>query len=155
MTDERATLTLADIGEEVEEFTKEFKYSEVGKEDSDATIKVRIRVPNVDEGEKFAETRQGEITSKGRIKNLPHDLKLAIDAVKTCVPDVRQWQRDRIWRLIRATGGLVSDESLVQTCYDLLGLERDNDEELINREGPTAQDFPSSSSSTSDDDSTQ
>ena len=60
---------------------------------------------------------------------------------------------DRLWDLIRRTGGLIDDDGLVQVCYDMLGLDRDDDDEIISGEGPTADDYPSSSSSTSEDDS--
>ena len=151
MTDKR-TLTLADIEEDIETFSREFPFRTKAGEDSDATVAIEFMTPDIESGKRFAEVRQGTITSKGRLKKLPNDLETGMSAVKACVPDLRVWPDQKLWSLIQRTGGLVSEAGLVQFCYELLGIEREDDVD-VGEEGPTAEDFPSSSSSTSEDDS--
>ena len=153
MTDKR-TLKLADIGEDIETFSREFPFRTKAGEDTNAVVDIEFMTPGIEAGKRFAEVRQGKITSKGRLKKLPNDLETGLAAVKACVPDLRVWSDQKLWSLIQRTGGLVSDAGLVQFCYELLGIERE-DEVDVGEEGPTANDFPSSSSSTSEDGSAQ
>ena len=155
MESEKKVVPLEDIKEEIEEFDEEFPLRDTKGRDTGAVVSIHFRTPSADKGKTFANKRQGEITSKGRIKKLPNDLEVAISALKACIPAVHQWPEQRIWSLIRLTGGLINSSGLVQFCYDLLGLERDDDGDLIITEGPTADDYPSSSSPTSDDGSAQ
>ena len=146
---------LDDIEEDIEEFEEEFSLRDQKGRETGDKVKILFRTPSADKGKSFAAKRQGEITDRGRIKKLPNDLEVAISALKACIPAVNQWPEKRIWTLIRRTGGLVNKSGVVQFCYDLLGLERDDDGEIIISEGPTDEDYPSSSSPTSEDASAQ
>lgn len=152
---EKKVVPLEEIDEGIEEFDEEFPLRDQKGQEIGAVVSIHFRTPSADKGKTFAAKRQGEITSKGRIKKLPNDLEVAMSALNACIPAVNQWPEARVWSLIRRTGGLINSAGLVQFCYDLLGLERDDEGDIIITEGPTAQDYPSSSSPTSGDDSAQ
>lgn len=153
MADSREVFNVDDIDgldDDAVEFDKDFDlWSKDGKRKVGGKVMLKFRTPTVDECEEFSDKRQGQYTNKGRLKKLPNDLSLGVAAVNACVPAIRQWRKQKLWNLIRRTGGLIDEDSLVQFCYDLLGFSREDDEIVIG-DGPTGEDYPTSSGSSSD-----
>ena len=92
MTDERSNiLSLDEIGEEPEEFAREFPLRTLDGQETGKFVEVHLRAPSVSEAKAFTKKRQGVITSKGRLKKAPNEIEIAIEAIKACVPHLRKW----------------------------------------------------------------
>ena len=111
-------------------FDQSGKHFELGENGTPKIFRFRLKRPTVAEGMRFDKLARGKFKSHKKIE-MPDQLYIAFEALRICWPDAAKVNRDKLYNIIVRSGGYIGSQAqLVNTCLDLLGQRRSDEDEL-------------------------